>query len=117
MPFGVQIRWSKPKNQADDCYSSSANLEDFSKKSKELVKYTFLSSVSMPLHNSLDIPVQKRFSSSSSSSNYMVEDNETSPSSAEMFPDKNDIEPHFICQSELNKLVRNSAANLLKDQK
>lgn len=76
-------------------------MTGFSGESKHLLKYGDMSSVSMPQQHSPDIPVSKKFSSSSS---FTVEDNEAGSSSVEILPYQTIT--HLTSQSELNDLVR-----------
>lgn len=64
-----------------------------------------MSSVLMTLTHSPNIPVPKRYPSSSNSSSSVVEDSEAGPSNADVFPDETFTELHLISKTELNDLL------------
>ena len=111
MPFGVPMIWREPRNHTDDCYFCMTSIQGFSFKTRKLISYPNMRSVSKPLpHDPVMCPIPVCSSTRDCSVNEDQEEN--SSSSEDMNSDPNyqpDNEIHLIDQAELNDLVRDLA--------
>jgi len=59
MPFGQPMLWREPKDHVSDCYFCLTKVKGFSTKSKHMIKYAEVSSVTKPIPHSKSLPVPK----------------------------------------------------------
>jgi hypothetical protein len=58
MPFGVPVKWREHTNHATDCYFCMTSVQGFNYKTRKLIAYPDINSVSKPLpHNPVTCPV------------------------------------------------------------
>lgn len=109
MPFEQPMFWSEPINHKVDCYFCGIHVFGHSRKTKSLVKYPRVSSVTPPVPHKLGslIPQPVELDPTRENSH---EDGDTTQGDANITandPDFHDeVSPHLVSQPELNDLAR-----------
>ena len=105
--------WREPRNHADNCYFSLANITGFNASSRKKIKYPTLRSAMRPVPHSDDFPVptppvNKYLLSSSDEEMPSREDSADSISLEDIestYSGTSGNDPHWITQEDLNDLA------------
>lgn len=115
MPFGTPMKWSEPINHETDCYFCLTNIGNARPKTKHLIVYPNITSITKPRPHNENCPVpipppytseNEKMSTDTSSGRA-----ETSASTGETFDT-----PHMILLSELNDLARDLNLTIEKSE-
>lgn len=117
MPFAVPMIWREPKDHHTDCYFCMSKIAGFSKKTKSKIVYPDCDSALKPVPHEAEIPVPVPPTSVATDSDMSDEEHEGAGDVEESYePQCEESKPHFICQTDLDDLVRDLSLSKEKSE-
>ena len=111
MPFAIPMVWREPTGHVSDCYFCLTSSTGVTTKSKHIVQYPDLPSVTRPVPHSAGLPVPKpptnmTLSDSELSDEYISQANNNMDCDPTFAGACSSNEPHLLTQGDLNDIVR-----------